>query len=107
MLVANYFGIPFYYMVVENNGPSDATEVALTDSLPEGVSSMLSIPVTGTCSGERTVVCELGDLAVGSKSLVMIIARMGSSLSQGVPVNTASVSAAESDPYPANNEASR
>ena len=107
MLVANYFGIPFYYMVVENNGPSDATEVALTDSLPEGVSSMLSIPVSGTCSGERTVVCELGDLAVGSKNLVMIIARVDVSLSQSIPVNTASVSAIESDPYPANNEASR
>ena len=41
------------------------------------------------------------------KSLVMIIARVDSSLSQGVPVNTASVFAAEQYPYPANNEASR
>ena len=93
-------------MIVENNGPSDATEVVLTDSFPEGVSSMLSIPVSGSCSGESTVVCELGDLAVGSKTLVMIIARVDASLSQSV-VNTASVSAAEPDPYPANNEASR
>ena len=107
MLVANYFGIPFYYMVVENNGPSDATEVVVTDSLPEGVSSMFSIAVAGTCSGERTVVCELGDLEVGSKNLVMIIARVDASLSQDVPVNAASVSAAESDPYPANNRAHR
>ncbi len=107
MLVTNYFGIPFYYMIVENNGPSDATRVVLTDNLPEGMSSMLSIPVTGTCSGEMAVVCELGDLTVGSRNLVMIIARLDNALSQSVPVNTASVVAAERDPYPANNSASR
>lgn len=107
MLAANYFGIPFYYIIVENNGPSDATEVVLRDSIPEGVSPMLSIPVSGTCSGDKTVVCELGGLAVGSRNLVMIIARLDASFSQNVPVNSASVSAAEPDPYPTNNVASR
>ena len=107
MLLSDYLGYLWYYVIVENNGPSDATGVVLTDRFPEGISPLLSMPVTGTCSGGRTVMCELGSLAVGSKTLVMILARPASSSSQNVPVNTASVGGAEADPYPANNEASR
>lgn len=107
MLLSDYLGFLWYYVIVENNGPSDATGVVLTDRFPEGISPLLSMPVTGTCSGGKMVVCELGGLSVGSKTLVLILARPARSLSQGVPVNTASVSCAEADPYPANNVAAR
>ena len=106
MLLSDYLGFLWYYLIVENNGPANATGIVLTDSLPDGVSPVLSIPVAGTCSGEKPVMCELGNLTAGSKTLVMIIARLDDPLSQNVPANTASVTAAESDPYPANNEAS-
>ncbi len=107
MLRVNALGFLWYYLIVENNGPSDATGVVLTDSFPEGVSPILSIPVAGTCAGDKRTVCELDDLAVGSRNLVMIIARLDDALSQSVTVNTASVSSAERDPYPTNNQASR
>ena len=107
MLLSDYLGFLWYYVIVGNNGPSDATGVVLTDRFPEGISPLLSMPVTGTCSGERMVVCELGGLSVGSKTLVLILARPDGSSSQGVPVNSARVSAAGPDPYPANNVASR
>ena len=107
MMLSDYLGFLWYYLIVENNGPSEATGIVLTDDFPEGVSPILSAPVEGTCSGDKTVTCELGSLDVGSKNLVMIVARLDDTLSQSVPVNAASVIAAESDPRPANNEASR
>jgi uncharacterized repeat protein (TIGR01451 family) len=96
-------GIVTYTLTVTNNGPSDASSVTLTDTLPAGVSFLAVTPGPPTCTEVGGIVtCALGTLASGSSTTVDIDA-----LINGPPLtNTASVTAAESDPNGANNSAS-
>src|SRR6266850_3745355 len=50
------------YLLVVNNktGPSLATGVTLTDTLPAGVTFFSATPTQGTCAGTAPVVCALG-----------------------------------------------
>src|SRR6266478_5071876 len=53
-----------YQLIVINNGPSPATGVTLTDTLPAGVTFVSATATQGTCTVTATVVCSLGTLAV-------------------------------------------
>ncbi len=84
---------------VKNNGPSNATGVSLTDTLPP-TTSMVS--ATSGCSGSSTVTCGIGALSVGATAVITITAGVPSNVT-GTLTNTATVTGTESDANIANN----
>ena len=95
-------GQPFIYTVVaRNDGPSDATAVVLTDTLPPSVFFDGSVPSQGNCTRSgATLTCELGSLASSASATVEITLRAKRARTL---TNTATVSGGESDPDTADN----
>jgi uncharacterized repeat protein (TIGR01451 family) len=97
-----------YFINVNNNGPSPATGVALTDMLPAGVTfggASVSPATQGTCGLDattNTVNCNLNTLGRFSSASVTIFVTPSAA---GTVTNTVSVSSATPDPNPANNSA--
>ena len=60
---------------VLNRGPSDATDVVLTDTLPDGVDLVSVTPSQGACTVEgRVITCRLGTLADGQTATITVVA---------------------------------
>lgn len=101
-------GVPFDYTVtVTNNGPCDATTVALTDTIPAGVSLVSVSAGSGVIPAvaQGVLTAQFATLASGSSASltvsVMTTASPGSTL-----VDSATVQGAEPDPDLSNNTAS-
>ncbi|WGJ15796.1 DUF11 domain-containing protein [Methylocapsa sp. D3K7] len=91
-----------YTINVSNLGPNNATNVVVTDPLPAGTTFKMS---SISCSGSP-VTCNLGTLANGLSMSFTITANVPSSFVTPAITNTASVTANETDPNPANNTSS-
>ncbi len=91
-----------YTLTVTNNGPSDATTITLTDDLPTGFTFASATPAV--CSGTTLVTCNLGSLAAGSPTTLVLVASVASSVPAGSPANEVNVSSAVTDPSPGNND---
>ena len=89
-----------YTLKVTNAGPLAATPATLIDNIPDGSTFQSASPSQGTCSGGAVVRCDLGNLNSGSSSTVQITVTL---LLPGTLMNTASVSAPQGDPNPADN----
>jgi len=91
-----------YDIRVTNNGPSNATDVTLTDTLPGEVTFVSADPEQGSCSESAgTVTCDLGLLANGAEVQVTVIV---TPTSLGIIItNSAQVAGTESDPDSSNN----
>lgn len=84
-----------FTITVTNNGPSDATGVAVRDQLPAGLTYVSSTPSVGTYNS-GTGVWSVGNLASGVSATLQLVARVDS---LGAITNTAQVSASnEPDP---------
>jgi uncharacterized repeat protein (TIGR01451 family) len=92
-----------YTLTARNSGPSSASEVVVSDSLPAGVTHLSTTTTKGTCTGTSTVTCSLGSLASGTTATVTIKVRPGSA---GGLSNSASISSSTADPTSGNNQAS-
>jgi uncharacterized repeat protein (TIGR01451 family) len=98
----------FYTILVGNDGPDDATNVTVTDILPDGVTYLAD---TGGCDASAlpALICDIGDLAAGEevefeiKVLVPSDAVVDEDDGTMVITNVASVSGAVQDPDPTNN----
>jgi uncharacterized repeat protein (TIGR01451 family) len=92
-----------YTLDVSNAGPDAAADVQVSDTLPGTVTFVSATPSQGTCSeAGGTVTCDLGAIASSGEATVTIEVTPNS---EGIITNTASVSAATTDPNPANNTA--
>ena len=90
-----------YTVSVMNNGPSQATNVTLTDVLPVDVRFVSVISSAGSCTASGgTVNCALGNLANAASVTVTIVVTPRRT---GTLTNTAQVSSASPDLNPANN----
>jgi uncharacterized repeat protein (TIGR01451 family) len=89
-----------YRLSVRNLGPSDATDVVITDTLPENVEFVRAS--SGCLLSGRTVICRIGNLAEGAKETREITVRP---TAPGRLRNTATVTANEPDRHLANNTA--
>jgi uncharacterized repeat protein (TIGR01451 family) len=92
-----------YRMTIKNQGPDEAIGVTLLDLFPSGSRFVSASPSQGSCTvngKQRTVNCDLGSLAAGTSATVNLVVRPNL---LGTIANSASVSANETDPSPANN----
>jgi uncharacterized repeat protein (TIGR01451 family) len=89
-----------FELVVSNDGPSAARNVAVSDPLPPGLTFVSASPGCGEANG--TVTCTIGSLGPGASQSFQVIGRVASSVDQCLG-NTATVTSATPDPQTANN----
>lgn len=91
-----------YELTVINNGPNAATDVTVTNVLPDGVNLVSVNTSQGNCSGERTIVCALGNLALRASAVVSLQVTPTAAVQL---INRASVTSAIADGNASNNTA--
>ena len=93
-----------YTIIVANSGPSDATDVMVTNILPGSVLFVSATSSQGTCAQASGVVtCDLGVLPGKTNATVTIIAVP--TIAGATITNSATVTRAEADAYLGNNTA--
>lgn len=94
-----------YTVTVENRGPSDASGITITDTLPTGVTFAASPGCTETTPG--VIDCTIASLSAGSSTSVTINGVVAAGTPAGsVLTNSAVVDGNEPDPLLANNSTS-
>jgi uncharacterized repeat protein (TIGR01451 family) len=107
-------GAPLVYTLqVTNNGPEDASNVVVTDNLPNQVTFVSAASTQGTCSvsaNKRKVTCSLGTVAVPVAPVYLpttatVTINVLAPAKSGSITNTASVDRDQKDPKKGNNTA--
>ncbi len=96
-----------YTITITNNGPSTATSVSWTDTLPASLTfvsvNQTSGPTFG-CTGGATTTCTIASLASGASATFDLVAHVTSATANGSSVaNTATATSSTTDPTPGNN----
>jgi uncharacterized repeat protein (TIGR01451 family) len=82
-----------YTITVSNAGPSPATNVIVTDTLPAGLQFVSATPTQGTCNAASPLTCNLGTIGDDASASISLQARVIAT--SGSVANTASVSSTE------------
>lgn len=90
-----------YTLAVSNSGPQTASAVSVTDTLPTGTTLVSAAGVGWNCGGSPVVTCTRPSLAVAAAPAITIT--VTAPASGGTITNSASVTAATSDPASGNN----
>ncbi|MFK4088606.1 hypothetical protein ACI2LF_31120 [Kribbella sp. NPDC020789] len=93
-----------YTIVAKNNGPSAAKDVAVADTLPDGVELVSAKATQGTCGG--TIDCALGEIPAGASVSITVVVKVPAASTATGLTNVATATTSTSDPDPANNTAS-
>jgi uncharacterized repeat protein (TIGR01451 family) len=91
-----------YTLLVTNNGPSDASNVSVSDPLPAGETLVSAVPTQGTCSATA---CQLGTILDGGQAQILLTVDVGTTVT-GAVTNTATVTGTPQDPDQSNNTSS-
>ncbi|HEX8618784.1 MAG TPA: C25 family cysteine peptidase [Thermoanaerobaculia bacterium] len=90
-------GILTYTFDLVNNGPSVATGVTLTDTIPAATTFISANTSLGSCSGTTTVTCNIGTMTSGQTATVTI--QVQAPLAGGlIAANTGTVTTTSIDP---------
>ncbi|KIQ16499.1 hypothetical protein RT99_20760 [Flavobacterium sp. MEB061] len=89
-----------FTITASNSGPSNATGVKVTDTLPAGYTFVSATPSTGTWLAPDWTI---GNLANGANATLTIVAKVNAT---GSYANTASITGEQNDPTPGNNSES-
>jgi uncharacterized repeat protein (TIGR01451 family) len=95
-------GQVMYTLAVGNNGPSDATDVTVSDPAPAGLTVISAQPSQGSCDTTAGVVCRLGSIVNGAGAQILITAKVAQDVA-GALANVATVAGGQPDPVPDNN----
>jgi uncharacterized repeat protein (TIGR01451 family) len=103
-----------YNITVTNNGPSDASVVTMTDTLPANTTFVSENQPTGpafTCinppaGGTGTVNCSIATLTAGTSATFAIVVQVANAAPAGPSTNTANVTSTTPDTNPGNNSSS-
>jgi len=92
-------GVPVTYtLMARNAGPSDATGVIVSDSVPAGTTLVSATASQGSCTS--AVSCSLGTIAAGGSATVTIVLKPSG---VGTVTEAAGASGNETDSNPSNN----
>ena len=96
-----------YTLTVNNAGPSNATNLVVSDTVPSQYTVTSVTSPTGSCGNVgNAVTCNLASMNSGAPAWVITVnVTVKATTVGGTYVNTATVSATEADPTPANNTA--
>ncbi|MBB2987761.1 DUF7507 domain-containing protein [Terracoccus luteus] len=96
-----------YTLRAANSGPTAATDVVVTDTLPSGATLVSSTPSQGACTPSgQTLTCAVGTVPNGAAATVTVVVRVPSGSTATTVTNVADVSSSTSDPDTTNNRAS-
>jgi uncharacterized repeat protein (TIGR01451 family) len=91
-----------YTAVVRNLGNTAAAGVAYVQPLPRTVTWLGATPSQGSCTGGRTVTCQLGAIPAGGSATVTVLVKP---LRRGTLAGSGSVTTTSVDADPGNNKA--
>ena len=89
-----------FTVLVQNNGPSTATQVRMVDLLPAGLTLISARPLQGTCTAAT---CDLGTLEPGAATQIVVVAGSDPSLAGSTVTNIALAKGREPELKLANN----
>jgi len=94
-----------YTLAVANAGPSDATSISVSDTVPAGLTFVSATGPGWTCGEAAGVVtCTRPTLVVGPAPDITLVLNVAANYNGADPIlNSANVGAATSDPNPGNN----
>lgn len=87
-------------ITVANNGPSDALDVSVDDTLPADVTNVSVTPSVGSCT---TFPCSLGTITPGQTETIVVAADLPAGVLAGTISNSAATSSSTPDPDPSDN----